>query len=50
MEKGRKDFHVSIIKESYRIRGNDARTQINTDEIIIVEIIKVKDINFINNE
>lgn len=38
MAKGRKDFHVNAIKRSYRIRGKEARTQINAVATTIVLI------------
>lgn len=39
-EMGRKDFQVSAIKRSYRIRGNVPRTQINRMEKIVVDVIR----------
>lgn len=40
--KGKNLFHVKYINLSYRIRGYDARTQINKDAKIIVNITRVK--------
>lgn len=54
IEKGKNLFHVSIIKESYRIRGNEARTHTKiiatsivirtwySDRILIIEVKKIE--------
>jgi len=40
--KGKNDFHVRFISRSYRIRGKEARIQINIDAIAIVFMVRAK--------